>query len=179
MSKKCPIVVDCPIFEMSHLYKNVSLWQEMSHFRGFIIHNGISNFESQIPMYNFNVELCSPLKADNFCRPLWPFRRLCVIFKVCKMPLVSPRSIRFTLLKVERRCHVLFDEKHFSFALSLSQLGAKRHFVSNFIWCIFSLHFIKVNPDEEGYFFLRWKWVVICPDLDTQHSGRNWSKRVF
>ena len=64
------------------------------------------------------------------------------------------RSFRFTLLKVEKRCHLLFDEKHFSFALSSSpppdilspiSSAGKVHF--------FSLHFIKVNRDEEDYFF--------------------------
>ena len=126
---------------------------------------------------NFNVELCSPLKADNFCRPLWPFRRLCVIFKVCKMPLVSPRSIRFTLLKVERRCHVLFDEKHFSFAALNSEQNDILSPISSgaFFHCILS----RSIQMKKGTFFPRWKWVVICPDLDTQHSGRNWSKRVF
>ena len=98
----------------------------------------------------------------HFCyRPCDLFFRLKVVvshFKVCKMPVADAtavvRSFRFTLLKVERRCHLLFDEKHFSFALSSSpppdilspiSSAGKVHF--------FSLHFIKVNRDEEDYFF--------------------------
>ena len=97
----------------------------------------------------------------HFCyRPCDLFRLKVVVshFKVCKTPVAAAlRSFRFTLLKVERRCHVLFDEKHFSFALSLSSYSARTfclqfHLVEK---CIFFTAFYQGQSRES-------RWRRLC-----------------